>query len=111
MIPKEFVNEFVSFVERHPKEGSNITYFDFVTLLGFKYWEETGVDVAVLEVGLGGRLDSTNIVRKPALSVVTSIGLDHVGILGSSIEDITAHKLGIAKEGCPLLVGNTVPLE
>lgn len=110
-IPKEFINEFVSFLKIHPKETSSITYFDFITLMAFKYWEESKIDVATLEVGLGGRLDSTNIVPNPILTVVTSIGYDHVGILGDTLEQITDQKLGIVKKGAPLLIGDTVPYQ
>lgn len=67
-----------------------ISFFDFMTVMALKYWEMEEVDIAVMEVGLGGRLDSTNILESQniALSVVTGIGLDHMSYLGDTIEEI-----------------------
>lgn len=66
------------------------TFFEMTTLLAFRYFSEMAVDVAVLEVGLGGRLDSTNVVT-PLVSVITSIGLDHTDILGDTIEEVNTY--------------------
>ena len=77
MIEKEFVGEFIKFLNSHLEEAEKLSYFDLITMMAFKYWEEKKIDIATLEVGVGGRLDSTNIVPHPALSVITGIGLDH----------------------------------
>jgi len=84
------------------------TFFEITTLLAFLYFAKQNIDIAVLETGLGGRLDSTNVI-KPQLAVITSISLDHTEILGSSLEEITLEKAGIIKEGCPLVIGPKVP--
>lgn len=88
----------VSILPEHP------TYFELLTLLAFMYFAEKGVDLAVLEVGLGGRLDATNIVT-PILSVITSIDLEHTQYLGSTLEAIAFEKGGIIKPGVPVVVG------
>ena len=75
-----------------------ITEFEFITALGFKYFYDV-----VLEVGLGGRLDATNVIKSPLASVITKIDLDHTGILGDTIEKIAAEKCGIIKSGCPVI--------
>lgn len=74
-----------------------ITEFEFITALGFKYFADKGCDVVVLEVGLGGRLDATNVIKKPLASVITRIDLDHTSILGDTVEKIAAEKCGIIK--------------
>lgn len=85
------------------------TFFEVVTALGLKIFVSNQVDVVVLETGLGGRLDATNIVKQPLLSIITSIGLEHTHILGHSLEKIAFEKGGIIKEDCPVLVGNNLP--
>mmetsp|Transcript_12159 Transcript_12159/g.18851 ORF Transcript_12159/g.18851 Transcript_12159/m.18851 type:complete len:565 (-) Transcript_12159:117-1811(-) len=94
--------------EQHNIAG---TFFEITALLAFLFFKEENVDVVVLETGLGGRLDATNIVSKPALSVITSIGLEHTRILGDTIEKIALEKGGIIKKGCPVLCGPHVPHE
>ena len=86
-----------------------LTHFEFATLLAFEWFAEVGVDVGVVEVGLGGRLDATNLVR-PIVTAITSIGIDHVEFLGNDLASIAAEKAGIAKAGIPLVLGN-VPAE
>ena len=86
-----------------------VTEFEFKTAIGFQYWTEMECDYVALEVGLGGRLDSTNIVD-PACSVIVSIGLDHTAILGETHVEIAAEKAGIIKPGRPVIVGS-MPLE
>lgn len=81
-----------------------LTYFEFLTVVALKYFVDENVDYAVLEVGLGGRLDATNVV-KPALSVITTVELEHVGILGNNLSEILDEKLGIIKDGMPVLIG------
>jgi dihydrofolate synthase / folylpolyglutamate synthase len=84
------------------------TFFELTTMLAFKYFAENGIDIAVLEVGLGGRLDATNIVN-PLLSVITSISLEHTEILGNTLEEITLEKAGIIKPFAPVVIGPRVP--
>lgn len=85
------------------------TFFEITTALSFVYFKENAVDVVVLETGLGGRLDATNVIQKPDLCIITSIGLEHTAILGDTIELIAKEKAGIIKKGCPVLVGPNVP--
>jgi dihydrofolate synthase/folylpolyglutamate synthase len=84
--------------------GIELTFFEFVTVLAFLHFAEAGIDVGVIEVGLGGRLDATNVIE-PLASVITTIGLDHIQYLGDSIESIAAEKGGIIKPGRPVIVG------
>ena len=77
------------------------TEFELITAICFLYFADRQVDVAVLEVGLGGRLDSTNVIKDPMVTVITALGLDHTGVLGNTISEITAEKAGIFKEGSP----------
>ena len=93
------------------KENIPATFFEVTTALAFRIFAIENVDVVVLETGLGGRLDATNVICKPALSVITSIGLEHTRILGDTIELIALEKGGIMKADCPVLVGKNVPLE
>ena len=77
------------------------TEFELITAICFLYFADLKVDVAVLEVGLGGRLDSTNVIKDPLVTVITALGLDHTGVLGNTISEITAEKAGIFKSGAP----------
>jgi dihydrofolate synthase / folylpolyglutamate synthase len=86
------------------------TFFEITTMLAFQYFAKQRVDCVVLETGLGGRLDATNIVD-PTVSVVTSIGMDHTRILGNSIDAIAREKAGIIKPGAPVVIGPQVPLD
>ena len=79
------------------------TEFEVITALAFLYFKEKGADFVVLEVGLGGRGDSTNVVEKPLVSVIVSISLDHTDRLGTTITEIAAEKAGIIKPGCPVV--------
>ncbi len=85
------------------------TEFELITAIAFLYFKRHNCDVIILEVGLGGRLDSTNIITSPLLSVVTGIDFDHTDLLGDTIEKIAAEKGGIIKTGCPVLYGGTDP--
>lgn len=90
------------------KIPQRFTFFDFTTALAIYYFSQQGVDIAILEVGLGGRLDSTNIVN-PLIAVITTVDRDHFQILGERIEDIAIEKAGIVKQGVPLVSGATQP--
>lgn len=81
------------------------TEFEVLTALGFLYFKKKNVDIAVVECGMGGRLDSTNVIPDPVLSVITGISLDHIAFLGDTIEKIAGEKAGIIKEGRPVLYG------
>ena len=81
------------------------TEFEVITALAFAYFADCGCDVVVLEVGLGGRLDSTNVIKNTALSIITGIDFDHTALLGNTIEEIAAEKAGIIKENRPVLFG------
>ncbi|MDO5028892.1 MAG: folylpolyglutamate synthase/dihydrofolate synthase family protein [Bacillota bacterium] len=91
-------------VEDLKAKGHHITYFEAQTALMYKYFYDQGVDVAVVEVGLGGLNDATNVVSSPLASLIVTIALDHVGILGSSLEEIAEKKAGIIKAGRPVFV-------
>lgn len=97
----------VNFVEKHRSMVSDIkpSFFEWTVALAFQYFAGEKVDVAVIETGMGGRLDSTNVIR-PLLSVITNIGYDHVKFLGNSLEQIATEKAGIIKEGIPVVVGS-----
>lgn len=90
--------------------GIPLIFFEATVLLGLVTFSQRKVEWAVIEVGIGGRLDSTNIIQ-PALSIVTSIGLDHCRILGDTLEQIAKEKAGIIKPGCPVVVGWDVPVK
>ncbi|WP_291291837.1 folylpolyglutamate synthase/dihydrofolate synthase family protein [Enterococcus sp.] len=86
------------------EELTGITQFEILTALAFGYFAQQQVDVAIIEVGLGGRLDSTNVIT-PVLTAITTIGMDHMDMLGDTIEAIAAHKAGIIKPHVPLVTG------
>lgn len=81
------------------------TEFELITAIAFQYFYESGCDVVVIEAGMGGRLDSTNIIKEPYLSVITGIALDHTDYLGDTVEKIAAEKAGIIKDSSPVLYG------
>lgn len=83
--------------------GIVVTEFEFITAMAFLYFKSQKCDVVVLETGLGGRLDATNVIKAPLVSVITSISLDHTSVLGDTVEKITAEKCGIIKQGCKVV--------
>ena len=103
MIDEESVISFVE-NERSFFEPLHPSFFELTTALAFKYFAEQQVDVAVIEVGLGGRLDCTNIIT-PDLSVITNISFDHVQFLGDTLSKIASEKAGIIKQNVPVVVG------
>jgi len=105
MIPKKNV---VAFVARHKKDFERIkpSFFEMTVGLAFDHFANEKVDIAVIEVGLGGRLDSTNVIT-PLVSLITNISLDHQQLLGDTIEKITAEKAGIIKSAVPVVIGET----
>lgn len=104
MIGKDEVWEFITQWE-HVFDELNLSFFEITTGLAFWWFAKQGVDVAVIEVGLGGRLDSTNIIL-PELAIITSIGLDHCAMLGDTRAAIAGEKAGIFKPGVPAIVGS-----
>jgi len=107
MIPEENVIRFV-FDHKSSFESINPSFFEMTVGLAFDYFAKEKVDFAVLETGMGGRLDSTN-VSKPVVSCITNIGYDHMQFLGETIEQIAFEKAGIIKEGIPVVIGKTQP--
>ncbi len=105
MMPTERVVEFVE-NERSFFEPLHPSFFELTTALAFLYFKEQEVDVAVVEVGLGGRLDCTNVIT-PDLSIITNISRDHTQFLGNTLPQIATEKAGIVKRGVPLVVGET----
>lgn len=103
MIPE---GEVVEFVEHWRNSGSELepSFFELTTAMAFNWFARQKVDIAIIEVGLGGRLDSTNIIT-PLVSVITNISLDHTGLLGSTLAEIAAEKAGIIKPGVPVVIG------
>lgn len=106
-VPEEYVIRFVE-DERAFFEPLHPSFFELTTAMAFRYFAEEKVDVAVVEVGLGGRLDCTNIIR-PDLCIITNISLDHVQFLGDTLEKIAGEKAGIIKSGIPVVIGETTP--
>ena len=107
MVPEEFVVEFVERTDRLTKQIQP-SFFELTVAMAFEYFAAEKVDIAVIETGLGGRLDSTNIIT-PILSVITNIGYDHMNILGDTLEKIAAEKAGIIKAGVPVVIGEYLP--
>ena len=103
MIPEQ---EVINFVNSHQAlfEEINPSFFEATVGLAFDYFAKQQVDIAIIEVGLGGRLDSTNVIN-PLLSLITNIGLDHQDILGNTLEEIAKEKAGIIKSSTPIIVG------
>lgn len=96
-------------IERVAAEHGRPTYYETLLAIAFAYFAAERVDVAVIEVGLGGRLDGTNLLA-PVVSAITSVGYDHTEILGDSLEAIAREKAGIARSGVPLIVGEMAPV-
>ena len=104
-VPESYVVDFVE-KHRHFFEPLHPSFFELTTAMAFRYFADSQVDVAVIEVGLGGRLDCTNIIR-PDLCVITNISFDHIQFLGDTLEKIAAEKAGIIKSDIPVVVGET----
>ena len=107
LIPPEDVFAFLT-EHRAAMDRLDLSFFEITTAMAFRWFADRKVDVAVIETGLGGRLDSTNIIR-PDLALITSIGLDHCALLGGTLQAVAREKAGIFKEGVPSLVGEALP--
>ena len=103
MISKEFVYDFLKGYTPFFEE-KKASFFEITTAMAFDYFAKSNVDIAVIECGLGGRLDSTNIIT-PMLSIITSIGLDHCQYLGNTLKEIAGEKAGIIKRNSPVVIG------
>ncbi len=105
MISEEFV---VDFVHHHQSKFEEIkpSFFEMTVAMAFDFFAQQKIDIAVIEVGMGGRLDSTNIIT-PDLSIITNIGLDHTAFLGNTLEQIAGEKAGIIKRNVPVIIGET----
>lgn len=101
---KEFVFDFIQKLRNIPEEILP-SFFEFTTIMAFEYFHQKKVDFAIVEVGLGGRLDSTNII-KPLVSAITNVDLDHQNILGETLEEIATEKAGIVKPHIPIVSGD-----
>ena len=99
-------NQVIEFVKKNKTEFEkiNMSFFEYTVAMAFDYFAESQVDIAIIETGLGGRLDSTNIIS-PELSVITNIGYDHTNLLGSKLEQIAKEKAGIIKKNTPVVIG------
>ena len=99
-------NDVISFVTTNKKnfEKINMSFFEYTVALAFDHFAKEKVDIAIIETGLGGRLDSTNIIS-PEISIITNIGYDHMNLLGNTLEQIAIEKAGIVKEKTPVLIG------
>jgi len=105
MISEDEVVKFVGeFIEKNKTLNLQVSFFELTAAMAFSFFRKMGVDIAVIEVGLGGRLDSTNIIT-PELSIITNISFDHTAILGNTLEKIAVEKAGIIKKGIPVVIG------
>jgi dihydrofolate synthase/folylpolyglutamate synthase len=107
MVSEEYVVNFVK-DNRQLFDSLSLSFFELTTALAFRYFADAKVDVAVIEVGLGGRLDCTNIIT-PDLAVITNISFDHVQFLGDTLAKIASEKAGIIKSGIPVVIGEVLP--
>lgn len=107
MIDEQSVIDFID-VNKAKFEEMQLSFFEMATGMAFDYFAKEKVDIAIIEVGLGGRLDSTNVIM-PELSVITNISLDHVHMLGNTLAEIAVEKAGIIKPNTPVVIGETQP--
>lgn len=107
MISEEFVCSFIN-ENKNFLEKNDLSFFEMTVGLAFSYFDENKTDINIIEVGMGGRLDSTNVIT-PEISVITNIGLDHTQFLGNTLEKIAFEKAGIIKENIPVVIGEYTP--
>ncbi|RYF84606.1 MAG: bifunctional folylpolyglutamate synthase/dihydrofolate synthase, partial [Chitinophagaceae bacterium] len=108
MIDRDFVVRFVELI-KPVIDKIEPSFFEITVAMAFRYFTEQQVEIAVIETGLGGRLDSTNIIT-PLIAVITNIGMDHMNMLGDTIEKIAIEKAGIIKQDVPVVIGETAPV-
>lgn len=102
---KNFVFEFIQKLRNGLPKEIHPSFFEFTTIMAFEYFKQQNVDYAIIEVGLGGRLDSTNIIS-PIATAITNVALDHMNILGNTVAEIAKEKAGIIKTGIPIVCGD-----
>lgn len=107
-VSRQFVADFVDSFQKSSYSGRMPSFFELATIMAFDYFDKMQVDYAVIETGLGGRLDSTNILC-PILSVITNISFDHTQFLGDTLAKIASEKAGIIKRATPVVIGETTP--
>ncbi|HEX6182012.1 MAG TPA: folylpolyglutamate synthase/dihydrofolate synthase family protein [Chitinophagaceae bacterium] len=107
MITQEFVTDFIERISPMVDEIEP-SFFEITVAMAFDYFVSENIDIAIIETGLGGKYDSTNVIT-PELSVITNIGWDHVNILGDTLQAIAGEKAGIIKPGIPVVIGETIP--
>lgn len=100
---EDFAKNVLEIIEIAEKNGIHLTEFEILTVVAFKYFAQNNVDLVVLETGLGGRLDATNVIENNICSVITHIDFDHTERLGNTIEKISTEKAGIIKQNCPVV--------
>jgi len=105
LVSEQFVVNFIEKIKQFI-EQEKPSFFEMTVFMAFQYFKEQNVDIAVIEVGMGGRLDSTNVIN-PVLSIITNISLDHTAFLGNTITQIAVEKAGIIKENTPLVIGES----
>lgn len=106
-INEGFISSWIGdFIKQNKRWKIEPSFFELTVIMAFEYFVQQNVDVAVIEVGLGGRLDSTNIIT-PELSIITNIGFDHTNLLGNTLREIATEKAGIIKEKIPVVIGET----
>jgi len=107
MVTEEYIVDFVEKIKKY-SEAIKPSFFELTVAMAFDYFAAEKVDIAVIETGLGGRLDSTNVIS-PILSIITNIGYDHTDLLGDTLEKIAAEKAGIIKANVPVVIGEYLP--
>ncbi len=107
MVSEDFVTAFVART-KELSEKIQPSFFELTVAMAFEYFVQQHIDIAVIETGLGGRLDSTNVID-PIISVITNIGYDHMNILGNTLEEIASEKAGIIKPDTPVIIGESLP--
>jgi dihydrofolate synthase / folylpolyglutamate synthase len=105
-ISQQFVIDFTEKIKPLLSE-INPSFFEITVAMAFEYFQKESVDIAIIETGLGGRLDSTNIIN-PMISIITTVGFDHMDMLGDSLEKIASEKAGIIKKSIPVVIGNCI---
>lgn len=106
MVPRNIISDFVN-QNKWLLDSGQFSFFEMTVGIAFQWFVQQKVDVAVVEVGMGGRLDSTNVLPHPDLSIITNIGLDHTQFLGNTLSEIAMEKAGIIKDNVPVVIGET----
>lgn len=109
LIPHDDFIALIGHIRPFAEQLGDVTTFEFLTAMGFCYFVEQEVDIAVVEVGLGGTLDATNLIRRPLVSIITPISLDHTSVLGDTVEQIARDKAGIIKHTVPVISAQQEP--